>query len=483
MGRLLRKYKALPVQVRASIWFLLCAFLQRGISFITTPIFTRLLTEAEYGQYNVFNSWNSIISVFVSLNLYSGMFFQSLVKSEDKARFVSSMQGLSFTLVMAWTVIFFLFRDFWTRLFSLSETQLLAMLCMIWTGAVFNYWSMRQRMDLRYRALVGITIVVSLIKPTLGVFLVLHAQDKVTARILGAAVVDLCAYSWIFFYHLNKGRTFFDGHYWRHALILCIPLIPHYLSGSVLSGADRIMISRMVSDGAAGIYSLAYSVSQIMTMFNTALLQTIEPWLYKTIKSGEWKRLAGVTYPAMGLVSVVNLALIAIAPEVVAIFAPPSYYDAIWVIPPVAMSVFFNFFYVCFACFEFYYEQTFFIALATAVGAILNVALNYLCIPVWGYYAAGYTTLACYIVYALAHYLFMTYICRKERPCIRVYSSAVLLSMSGAFVAAGFAFLTLYRHTAMRYAVIVALPLVVWVKRVAVVAYVKSLIAMKKEDF
>lgn len=482
MGGLLGKYKALPVQVRASIWFFLCAFLQRGISFITTPIFTRLLTEAEYGQYNVFNSWNSIISVFVGLNLCYGMFFQGIVKfEEDRARFISSMQSLSLTLVVAWTAIFFIFRGFWTRLFSLSETQLLAMLCMIWTGAVFGYWSLQQRMELRYRTLVGITIAVSLTKPTLGVFLVLHAQDKVTARILGAAVVDLCAYSWMFFQHMKQGRTFFHGYYWRHAILFCSPLIPHYLATSVLSGADRIMISHMVSDGAAGIYSLAYSVSQIMMMFNTALLQTIEPWFYKTIKSGEWECFAGVVYPAMALIAVVNLALIAFAPEIIAVFAPLSYYDAIWVIPPVAMSVFFIFAYSCFACFEFYYEKTLFIAAATVVSAVLNIVLNYLCIPVWGYYAAGYTTLACYIVYVAAHYLFMTFICQKERPGVSPYPLGVFLGISGTFMATGFAFLSLYRHMAARYAVILALCCALWVKRAVIVAYTRNLVAMRKK--
>ena len=41
---------------------------------ITTPIFTRLLTTQEYGEFNVFNSWLSIVTVFVTLNLYNGVF-------------------------------------------------------------------------------------------------------------------------------------------------------------------------------------------------------------------------------------------------------------------------------------------------------------------------------------------------------------------------------------------------------------------------
>ena len=482
MGGLLRKYKSLPVQIRASVWFLFCAFLNKGIIAFTTPIFTRLLTETEFGQYNVFLSWESIISAFVGLNLYYGMFMQGLVKFEaDRNRFVSSMQGLSLTLVTAWVVIFTLFQNFWVHLFSLSAVQLLAMLCLIWTGAVFNYWSMRERMELRYRALVAVTILSSLLKPLLGIFLVLHAEDKVTARILGVVAVELCVYTWLFVSHMRQGQTFFDVQYWHYALVFCLPLIPHYLSGSVLGGADRIMISRMVSDSAAGIYSLAYSASHIMGMFSSALLQTIEPWLYKTIRSGVWNRFAEVVYPAMILIAALNVALIAFAPEIVAIFAPPSYYDAIWVVPPVAMSVFFTFSYSCFVSFEFYYEKTFFIAGSTALGAILNVLLNYICIPIWGYYAAGYTTLFCYIIYAAAHYLCMTFISRKERPGIWIYPPGVLLAISGVFMATGFGFMFLYQYFTARYTVALLICFGAWYKRHFIAAYVKSLIALREK--
>ena len=86
MALLINKYKNLPVQMKASLWFLMCAFLQKGVSFITTPIFTRLLTTSEYGQYSVFNSWYSIVTVFVSLNLYFGVYAQGLVKFENEKK-------------------------------------------------------------------------------------------------------------------------------------------------------------------------------------------------------------------------------------------------------------------------------------------------------------------------------------------------------------------------------------------------------------
>ena len=101
LKKMIDRYNSLPVQIKASFWFLICSFLQRGIQTITVPIFTRLLTSAEYGQISVFNSWNSIISVFVTLNLFSGVYMRGLVAyEENRKEFISSMQGLCFSLVV-----------------------------------------------------------------------------------------------------------------------------------------------------------------------------------------------------------------------------------------------------------------------------------------------------------------------------------------------------------------------------------------------
>ena len=74
LNRIKSKYNSIPIQVKASIWFLICSFLQKGISMLTTPIFTRILSTSEYGQYNVFNSWLGIVTVFVSMSLSGGVF-------------------------------------------------------------------------------------------------------------------------------------------------------------------------------------------------------------------------------------------------------------------------------------------------------------------------------------------------------------------------------------------------------------------------
>jgi O-antigen/teichoic acid export membrane protein len=471
----------MPIQIRASFWFLICAFLQKGISLITTPIFTRLLSVAEYGQYSVFSSWLTIITVFVSLNLYSGVYTQGLVKfEENRKEYSSSLQGLCLTLVSIWTVIYWLFHDFWNEVFSLTTIQMTAMLLMIWTTSVFNFWSVEQRVDYKYKKLVAVTIIVSLAKPLLGIILVLKAEDKVTARILSLAIVELFIYSWFFFVQIRRGKKFFSSKFWKHALMFNLPLIPHYLSLSVLSNTDRIMISRMIGTDEAGIYNLAYSVSLIMTMFSTALMQTIEPWMYKKIKAAQIEDLSKVAYPALLIIAGVNVALMALAPEVVSIFAPVEYRNAVWIIPPVTMSVYFMFAYTFFAVFEFYYQKTRYITIATLIGACLNIILNYIFIGYFGYYAAGYTTLVCYIIYSLLHYYFMRKICKKELNDAQAYSNKTLMTITFGFMVLGFVFLFSYTNNILRYSLIVILLLVLIIKRQVVIYTLKSIMGIKK---
>lgn len=479
---LLNKYKSLPVQIKGSFWFLICGFLSRGISLITVPIFTRLLSTAEYGRFYVFNSWLGIVSVIVTLNLCYGVYVQGLVKfDEKKKQYSSSLQGLCLTLVLIWTVIYLLFREFFNSLFSLTSAQMLCMLSMCWTSAVFGFWSAEQRNEYKYTRLVAVTVIVTIAKPVLGIILVSNADDKVTARIFGLAVVELAAYIGLFFSQMLKGKKFFSLKIWKYALGFAIPLVPHYLSGVVLSSSDRIMIERMTGESEAGIYSLAYSVSQIMTIFNTALLQTTEPWLYKKIKNKQFNEISALSMPMMIFVAGINIVLIAFAPEIVHIFAPPAYHDSVYVIPPVAMSVFFTFLYSFFATFEFYYEKKTYIAVSTSVGAVVNIILNYIFIKIFGYYAAGYTTLICYMIYAMCHYIFMRKICRENLDNAKPYSLKKILFISLLFLILGFVFLITYGNIWFRYGLIAVLLTVSVFKRSSIINFARNLMSIRKQ--
>lgn len=470
LQKLIEKYQGLSAPLKATVWFFVCSVLQRGISVITTPIFTRILTTAEYGQFSVFNSWLSIISVLVTMQLAAGVYTMGIVKfREEEQIFTSSLQGLNLTLCLIWTAVYLLFRRFWNRLFSLTTVQMLAMLVMIWAGTAFNFWMTTQRNAYRYRMLVAVTLAVSLAKPVLGIFLVQHAEDKVTARILGLALVEFVSYSGFFFVQMKKGKKFFSAKFWRYALLFNLPLIPHYLSGSILGSSDRIMIQRMAGVSEAGIYSLAYSISQIMTMVNDSLNKTMSPWLYQKIREKQYGEMSKVAYPSLLVIACANLFLIAVAPEVVAVFAPEEYYEAIYVIPPVAMSVFVSYLYLCFAPFEFYFEKRIWTTLGTLASAAVNVVLNLMFIRLLGYFAAGYTTLICYAINSFMHYHFMRKVCREYLSDARPYDPKILLLITGGFMAVGFLYLPTYQNVFLRYGLtaLILLAVLGWRKRLA----------------
>lgn len=480
MKKLILKYKSLPVQVKASFWFLICSFLQKGISMITTPIFTRLLSTAEYGEFNVFNSWYGIAFIFVSLSLSSGVYTQGLVKYDKQRKmFSSSLQGLTLTLVLLWTIIYLVFREFWNNLFSMSTTLMLAMLLMIWTSSAFGFWAAEQRVNYKYRALVAITLIVSIAKPGLGILLVTHSDDKVTMRILGLVLVEVIGYTWCGVIQIIRGKSFFSKQFWLYALSYNLPLIPHYLSQMILNNSDRIMINDMVGSDAAGIYSLAYSLAMIMTLFNNALGQTISPWMYQKIKEKKIDDIAPVAYLSIAVVVVVNMLLIAFAPEAVRIFAPKSYYEAIYCIPPVAMGVLFLYCYDLFAKFAFYYERTTMIMLASIGGAVLNIILNYFGIKLFGYVAAAYTTLICYMAFDIFHYVLMTKTCNKYLDKVKPYNTRKLILAAILFLISGFVLMSTYEYPVIRYSIIVLCVIIMCIKRRKIIENLNLLVGIK----
>lgn len=480
--KLLDKYNGLPKQIKASFWFLICSFLQKGVSAISTPIFTRLLTTAEYGQFNGLLSWESILTVLLTMNLYYGIYTSGLVKfKENRDEFVSSLEGLMTTLVLVGLVLYLIFHVPFNSFAKATTFQMLCVIGQIWTTAVFCFWAAEQRVEYNYVKLVVVTIIVSFAKPIVGILLVMFSDQKVSARVFGLFLVEFICYSWMFIVQVKKYPKLYSKKFWKYALKFNIPLIPHYMALNVLAGSDKIMIQHMVSDEKAGIYSLAYSISLIMNLFSTALIQTTGPWVYEKIKKREEKDIGAILLIAIIFIAAVNLALIIMAPEVVRIFAPVKYREAIYTIPPVAMGVYFYFLYNVFSFYEFYFEKTQYIAVASTSSAILNIILNYIFIGIFGYIAAAFTTLVCYAFYATFHYIAMKNIAKEQLDGNQIVSSKPMMFITGTFMLLGFGINALYKLPVIRYGVIAVIMVLLFIFREKVMHYVDQIAQLRKK--
>ena len=454
LQKIISRYHNLQAPVKASLWFLICGFLQKGISMLTTPIFTRIMPDAEYGRFTVYNSWVSIVQIIVSLNLAAGVYTRGLVKNElDQDRFSSAMLGLSTTCIFLWSVVYLLFYRQINELLGLSTLLMVAMLVETWAHTSYQFWSNRERVHYRYKKLVLLTLAYVILRPLLGVLLVLQAEShqQVEARVLATVGVNLTLFTGLYVSIGRKGRHFFDKQYWLYALKFNIPLVPHYLSQIVLNQSDRLMINEICGPQEAAYYSVAYTIAMVLQILNNSVSATMNPWIYKTIKKGELDKIGPVSYGVLLVIGLMNLAVILIAPEILQILAPGRYQVAIWVVPPVTISVYFMFLYNLFATFEYYYEKTHYVTAATMTGAVLNILLNAWLIPVFGFVAAAYTTLVCYVLYSFAHYYFMKKVCTEYGDGYQVYDAKIIAAIGVGLTLCAAGIMLLYPMTAGLY--------------------------------
>ena len=164
-----------------------------------------------------------------------------------------------------------------------------------------------------------------------------------------------------------------------------------------------------------------------------------------------------------------------VAPELLGILAPQSYMAAVWVVPPVTVSVYFSFLYNLFATFEYYYEKTHYVTAATIVGAALNVLLNAIFIPKFGFVAAGYTTLICYILYAFAHYYFMRKVTKAELANEKIYDARIIIALGAALLLGAAVIMLFYNMAAVRYGLLIILTIIVIWKRKALLGMLQMI--------
>lgn len=448
-------YARLSEGVKASLWFTVCSIVQKGIQFVTVPLFTRILTTEQYGQFSLYQSWLNIITILGTLNLFYGAFNNAMLKYEnDRDKYISSMQGLSTLTSLGLLVLFVIDRAWWSDVLGLPEIVIWFLLIEILFYSSLQYWTMRQRFEYKYKTLVAVTLFIALLNPVLGLLLVRITAEKGIARIISVSIINILV--GIVFYVLNakRGKVFYVKEYWKFALVFNIPLIPHYLSSIVLAQSDRIMIEKMFGESYVAIYSVAYAIASLMAIVVNSVNASFVPWTYQKCQEKDYLSISKGANGLVLLVAIIVLLPVMFAPEAIWIMGTEEYYSAVWVIPPVALSTLMTFIYSLFANIEFYYEKTKFVMIGSCIAALTNIVLNIVFMPIFGFVAAGYTTLFCYIILAIMHYIFMIHIYMNEGGNEAIYDIKKICLLSVLLIVVTAIFMLLYEQMLIRYIII-----------------------------
>ena len=472
---MLEKYKNMPVQAKASIWYAVCNFFQKGISFIVVPIYIRLLTTGEYGEWNIFQSWRDILIVLASLNLYAGVYTKTLVDNKnDRDRYTSSMQGLG-TLITIGLLAVYVFARAWVNpLIGLNTPYMLLLFLYFIVYPAFSFWGTRQRVEYKYKSMVVVTAIVSLLTPALSLALFFMTELRELALVLGFLIVQ-CAIGIIFYvYHFIKGKCFFNKGYWKYAVKFNVPLIPHYLSLIVLGQSDKIMIKYYCGESDAGIYSFPYQIASAINVLITAINGSRVPWMYEQLKAKIYDRIGKITNMLILLMGGIVTFIALLAPEIMLI-GTADYEEAVYVIPVVTLGVFFTFIYDLYASIEFYYGSTKYVMYASVTGAVLNIILNAIFLPIFGYIAAAYTTLICYIIFMLMHYLFARKVIKEQNISTQIYNNKMIFLFSAVITIVGLGCMATYLFLPVRILLIAAVLIAAFILRKKIIGILKSI--------
>ena len=131
------------------------------------------------------------------------------------------------------------------------------------------------------------------------------------------------------------------------------------------------------------------------------------------------------------------------------IFLTKAYTSCVYVIPPLVMAMYFQITYTFLYDLEFFVKRTKIVAVASVIAAGLNVAMNFIFIPRFGFVAAAYTTLTSYFVLFVINYAFCIKINVRNIYDMKSMIFGILIVGTWGFITLG-----LLHNSVVRYVVL-----------------------------
>lgn len=444
------KYKDMSIVLKSGIWFTICGFLQKAISMLCTPFFTRILTREQYGVVNTFMAWQLVINLLVTLTLYRSI-MNLYVKYENKKEVLSSLCSLSLIITLTWTLLAVVFINPLSKIIGLSRPLILCLFLYSIGESIMQCWMNYKRYIYDYKPAIFVSLLITIISGFGGVFCIIFvaatAEWKIYPQIFAYQLLGTIIYLFL----ILKVRKFYDKGVWLYSLSFCLGLMPHYLSEFVLQSSDKIMIDKMCGASDVAYYSVAYSVGSLILLFASALNSSFVPYQYQMIQSKKNKTLAQTTNFFMAFLAGILLLIMLFGYEIVLVFGGERYLPSVQAIVPICLGVYFNYMFQLFARVQEYYNKKITIVIPSIICAALNILLNYVFIKIYGYVAASYTTFACFAIFCFIHYGFYRKTCMMENEGGLIYDGKFLLILSLVTSLLGFIILFIQNIPVLKY--------------------------------
>lgn len=375
------------------------------IPLVMVPIITHIMPGAFfYGLSDLSDVVISFGRSIALMGMYDAMFRLYFDSTDENHRVIVCSTALRFTILTS--VISFIFLYFFRDLLSLyifgnESYEYIIVLCAgsVLASAISAVTGAPSRMENHRTTYIVINTLTYVV--LYGVALVLLLQFRFYD--IAIPVGTLVSYTIIalLFFAVNK-RKFdirkFDTGILKELLAIGIPVMPSFLVYWIYKSCDKVMIANILGLEQSGIYSAACKIGMCSQLIYQAFVGGWQFFAFSTMKEGDQVRDNSIVFEWLGVLSCCFLAIICVISfPLFKLMFKEEYMGGYICVPYLFLSPLILMLYQIISNQFLVIKKTWPSVIILFIGAVMNILLNRLLIPIIGIEGASLSTLAGYI--------------------------------------------------------------------------------------
>lgn len=407
----------------------LSSILGRFLNWWLVPLYTVVFVDSQYGIVNNIYAYVAFAIVILTFGMETTFFRFINKKGEDPNKVYSTILIFIASLASLFVLLCFAFIDPISQFLKYENHQNYILMMAIavasdaFTAIPFAYLRYQKR-PIRFAALKLVHIILNI---GLNLFFLLlcpiiyktspewiswfYNPDYGIGYIFVSNLIPSVLLVILLLPDYIKVKFDFDIKLFKQMLRYSYPLIILGITGIMNQTVDKILypfIFDNVEQGRAqlGIYSAGTKIAVVMAMFTQAFRFAYEPFIFAQNKDKDSKQTYARVMTFFVLFALVMFLGVTFYLDILKYFIAPSYFAGIVVVPIVMLGELFFGIYFNLSLWFKLIDKTMFGALFSIVGCVIIVTINVIFVPIYGFIASAWATLACYFVMTVMSYFF-----------------------------------------------------------------------------
>ncbi len=391
--------------------YFLSNILNKAIPFLLLPVLTRYLDPKDYGILANYYVVSGFAVVLIGLNTNGALMVQYFKLDREYLRsYTGNIMIILLVSIGLWCIVsaigerviqdYFKFNILWmwAVIAAAFGQSVIALVLVLWQ-ARGKAWFYGLFNVLNTLANVAISLLLVIIYGW-------HWEGRVTGIVIATGVFCMAG---LYVMKRNSDFTFsIDKRHLKHILQFGIPLLPHALSGVVISGVDKLFISNMVGLKETGIYSVGSQIGTIISIFGISFNTAWSPYLFGKLKNpslGDKRLIVLQTYMLCAALMILAVSVSLLAPLVLPFLVSHEFQNCGPYVRWISLGYAFSGVYLVLSNYIFYMDKTYILSAITLSCGCVNLILNYVLIRINGASGAAQAFLITYVCFALATWI------------------------------------------------------------------------------